>query len=518
MATSCAKISSNESHDWDSIKEVFATLYVTEDRPLREVRAILDEKYGFKATERMYKRRINQWHFDKNNKEEEMQFLAQKSAVRAAVGKRSAFRVRNREITQAALDHYFKRKKISRIGSKMGSSADVSTPPHIVCYTPPDTPTPETSESSSPDFAASDTPSTGSAELIENSPHSNALQVARYRPPDNRYWLPGTPCHLRAPGQFKPMEALLSATQTFFYSTLTTNGGVDAYHVVNQTISWNMRKFFILANSVASHMSEGSWNEAQTAYGQALEHVGPILKDRNPILFVCLLQICCKFLSHGQLPALRPLLQLVRGMAAHVHSVSHSMYILCGALLESMDMLADILAMGLYQAIDILKLRLGMEHPQAGAVARGLHTILTISANHARALKVIQPVADYESKLSASPMAVESMYRIIGSLIAMGSFRQAGVLLEETQAIVDILEDQEQKTQLILGALSTRGELLRLQRDSRAVAVLYEALEFAKTHTWLHNGSWTLNARKALKLAKNSRFSDATLEPFIYWF
>ncbi|KAL2075855.1 hypothetical protein VTL71DRAFT_798 [Oculimacula yallundae] len=521
MSTSRAKLtSSNESHDWDSIKDIFATLYVTEDRPLREVRAILAEKYGFSATERMYKRRINHWQLDKNNKEEEMQLLAQKSAVRAAIGKRSAFRVRNREITQAAIDHYFKRKKLSKVGSKNGSSADVSTPPHILCYTPPDTPTPETSEDSSPDFTPSDTPSTGSdevIEVIETSPQTTALQFARHRPPEDRYWLPGAPNQLQAPGPFKSMEILLTATQTFFQSTLATNDGVDSYHVVNQAISWNMRKFYVLANSVATHMAEGSYNEAQTAYGEALVHVGPVLSDRNPILFVCLMQICSKFLNHGQLPALRPLLQLVGGMAAHVHSMSHSMHVLCGALLDSMDMLADIITMGLHQAIDIMKLCLGMQHPQARAIARGLHTILTTSGNHAEALKVILPVAEIESG-DINPMTVESSYRVIGSLIAMRNLERAGVLLEETQAVVDKLEDPEQKAQLTLGALSTRGELLRMQRDPRAVAVLTEAYEFAKEHTWLHNGSWTLNARKALRLGKNARFSDAIPEPFIYWF
>ncbi|KAH7419534.1 Clr5 domain-containing protein [Cadophora sp. MPI-SDFR-AT-0126] len=520
MSTSRAKsISSNESHDWDSIKDIFATLYVTEDRPLREVRAILAEKYGFNATERMYKRRINHWQLDKNNKEEEMQFLAQKSAERAAIGKRSAFRVRNREITQAALDHYFKRKKISKVGSRKGSSGDVSTPPHIVCYTPPDTPTPETSESSSPDFAPSDTPSTGSDEpmLTDNSPTSSTIQVVRYRPPADKYWLPGSPNQLEAPGHFKSMEILLSATQDFFQSTLIAKDGVDAYHVTQQAMSWNMRKFYVLANSVATYMSEGSWQEAQTAYGQTLEHVGPVLRDRNPILFVCLLQICCKFLKDRQLPALRPLLQLVRGMAAHVHSVSHSMHIICGVLLESMDVLADIMTMGLFQAVDILKLRLGMEHPQTCAAGRGLHTTLMVSHDYVGALKAFQPVADIEARL-ASAMRLESRFRVIGSLMAMGDLNQAAILIEEAQVMVDRLENPEQKAQLTLGALSTRGEWLRLSRDPRAVAVLSEAYEFAKAHTWLHNGSWSLNARKALRLAKNSALSDAPLVPFIYWF
>ncbi|KAK0125682.1 hypothetical protein ONS96_009515 [Cadophora gregata f. sp. sojae] len=448
-----------------------------------------------------------------------MQILAQKSAERAAIGKRSAFRVRNREITQATIDHYFKRKKISKVGSRKGSSGDVSTPPHIVCYTPPDTPTPDTSESSSPEFSPSDTPSTGSDDhmLIDSSPTSSTRQVARYTPPEEKYWLPGSPNQLEPPGRFKSMEILLSATQDFLLSTLVAKDGVDAYHVTQQAISWNMRKFYVLANSVATYMSEGSWQEAQAAYGQTLEHVGPVLRDRNPILLVCLLQICCKFLKDGQLPALRPLLQLVRGMAAHVHSVSHSMHIICGALLESMDMLADIMTMGLFQAVDILKSRLGQEHPQTCAAGRGLHTTLMASHNYAGALKAFQPVADIESRLG-NAMQLESRFRIIGSLMALGNLGHAGILLEEAQIMVDALENPEQKAQLTLGALSTRGEWLRLSRDPRAIAVLSETYEFAKAHTWLHNGSWTLNARRALRLAKNSHLSDTPLVPFIYWF
>lgn len=139
------------------------------------------------------------------------------------------------------------------------------------------------------------------------------------------------------------------------------------------------------------------------------------------------------------------------------------------------------------------------------------------SHDYAGALKAIQPIADIESKLG-NAMTLESRYRVIGSLLAMGDLDEAGILIEKAQAMVDELEDPEQKTQLTLGALSTRGEWLRLKRDPRAIGVLFEAFEFAKEHAWLHNGSWSLNARKALKLAKGSLFSNEPLAPFIYWF
>ncbi|KAG4444165.1 hypothetical protein IFR05_000394 [Cadophora sp. M221] len=60
------------SKDWESIKVPFFKLYVQQDRPLREVRAILEETHGFVATERMFKRRVRYWNFDSSKGIREM--------------------------------------------------------------------------------------------------------------------------------------------------------------------------------------------------------------------------------------------------------------------------------------------------------------------------------------------------------------------------------------------------------------------------------------------------------------
>lgn len=435
-----------------------------------------------------------------------MELLRKKSTERAAGGKKTAFRigVGKREVSQAALDHYFRRKKSSKVAVRRKSSPEPQTPPHIECYTPPDTPSPGKSSSSSSGGVL--TPSTASSDPVRSRQASQEI-----------VWLPGSPAKLKSPAHYKTMEVVLYSTQDFYLSTIQVTDGVDNYHVANQSMTWNMRRFYVLAGSVASHMAEGSWQEAQTAYGETIDHVGPVLRDHNPILLVCLLQICCKFSQGGQLPALRPLLQLIRGMSAHVDSVSNPIYMLCGALLQSMEVLDDMMILGLRQAFDILKDRLGMAHPQTCAAGRGLHTSLMTKGDHAGALEAFQPVADVEDSLQ-NTLTIESLNRIIGSHLCLMHLHKAKAMIEKSERLVATLDDKEKRTQFTLCALSTRGEFYRLQRDPRAIGVLTEAYNFAKTNTWLHGGSWTVNARKALRTARSGLNSDKPLVPFVFWF
>ncbi|KAH7390213.1 hypothetical protein BKA64DRAFT_645136 [Cadophora sp. MPI-SDFR-AT-0126] len=51
--------------DWLSQKENFKKLYVTEDRSLEDVRGILKDRYGFDASTRSYRMKIDEWNMRK---------------------------------------------------------------------------------------------------------------------------------------------------------------------------------------------------------------------------------------------------------------------------------------------------------------------------------------------------------------------------------------------------------------------------------------------------------------------
>ncbi|KAJ9631212.1 hypothetical protein H2204_008297 [Knufia peltigerae] len=69
--------------EWLRIKDVFAELYIAENRKLREVKDILSKNHGFDASEKMYKRRITEWKIHKNYKAQEKVALARR--VKACV-------------------------------------------------------------------------------------------------------------------------------------------------------------------------------------------------------------------------------------------------------------------------------------------------------------------------------------------------------------------------------------------------------------------------------------------------
>ncbi|KIW24631.1 uncharacterized protein PV07_10335 [Cladophialophora immunda] len=63
---------------WIDIKDVFTELYIAENRKLKDVRAILQRKYGFNASEKMFKRRITEWKIHKNYKAKDKELLAKR--------------------------------------------------------------------------------------------------------------------------------------------------------------------------------------------------------------------------------------------------------------------------------------------------------------------------------------------------------------------------------------------------------------------------------------------------------
>lgn len=83
----------------------------------------------------MFKRRIEKWGLDKNNKEREMKAIARKHHQRAAQQKASIFRVRGKKVDYPEIMRYFARKHVS-IPDIVAQRAASRTPEAVACLTP----------------------------------------------------------------------------------------------------------------------------------------------------------------------------------------------------------------------------------------------------------------------------------------------------------------------------------------------------------------------------------------------
>ena len=108
--------------------------------------------YKFVATDRQYKRRISEWHLDKNVKDEEMRTIIAVDAMRLRQGKKSTFHVRGRLVDRKKIDRFVQRKRIDRstleafpgmqdfTSACHFSASDCMSllPENVRCSTPPD--------------------------------------------------------------------------------------------------------------------------------------------------------------------------------------------------------------------------------------------------------------------------------------------------------------------------------------------------------------------------------------------
>ncbi|KAK5453583.1 hypothetical protein LTS15_006769 [Exophiala xenobiotica] len=68
------------AEEWNVHRALITRLYRDEELPLREVQKIMETKYKFKATKRMYNTRLKQWNICKNYRAEEKELLAARIA------------------------------------------------------------------------------------------------------------------------------------------------------------------------------------------------------------------------------------------------------------------------------------------------------------------------------------------------------------------------------------------------------------------------------------------------------
>ncbi|OTA95626.1 hypothetical protein M434DRAFT_393672 [Hypoxylon sp. CO27-5] len=140
--------------DWAAQRDYITTLYRDENRTLKEIMQLMQEKHQFFASVRMYKARFQKWGIEKKIKAEEAVEIFRQQTARAAAGKPTVAYIRGRRIDPDRLQRYRYRaaplisKKIMRAEKGADDEASGSSRmTQVVCRTPSPSPSPDATDS-----------------------------------------------------------------------------------------------------------------------------------------------------------------------------------------------------------------------------------------------------------------------------------------------------------------------------------------------------------------------------------
>ncbi|KAG8526005.1 uncharacterized protein KY384_000767 [Bacidia gigantensis] len=117
--------------DWVQYRPVITELYAA--NKLENVMEMMENRYGFRASRKMYKDRIRKWNIAKNVRGAEMQAAIRKTTQRSMEGKASTITVHGRTVSGHKLNRYRKRVTFT-------SDNEAATPPGMSVLTPPASP------------------------------------------------------------------------------------------------------------------------------------------------------------------------------------------------------------------------------------------------------------------------------------------------------------------------------------------------------------------------------------------
>jgi tetratricopeptide (TPR) repeat protein len=142
MEQPLTKVSEGPSDDiWGLYRSSIKRLYLDEDKTLPQVMEIMKRDYDFKASIKMYKRRLGLWKLDgKNLKRPEVKQIARRKVERDAVGKSSKFFIKGREVHMDNIRRYLKKQGISSLEELDQVPSPVTYNCDVVCTTPAHSP------------------------------------------------------------------------------------------------------------------------------------------------------------------------------------------------------------------------------------------------------------------------------------------------------------------------------------------------------------------------------------------
>ncbi|KAF4779606.1 hypothetical protein HER10_EVM0005323 [Colletotrichum scovillei] len=122
--------------DWHHMQPIIAKLYRDENRSLRQVREIMESRYHFHATTKMYKSRLSTWKLDKKLKEAEVVVMLRQKEDRDAAGKRSRFFLRGQEVKWDRVLQYLKHRPDLQDPTNVDIQRYLDTNLDVTCSTP----------------------------------------------------------------------------------------------------------------------------------------------------------------------------------------------------------------------------------------------------------------------------------------------------------------------------------------------------------------------------------------------
>ena len=99
--------------DWRRIKPFFVRLYLDEEKTLKDLMKELQDKHSFKATTKMCKSKITEWHLERNLRQHEVEHILGLHSQRRAQQKDTVFILREKTVDMENIYRYVRRKGMS---------------------------------------------------------------------------------------------------------------------------------------------------------------------------------------------------------------------------------------------------------------------------------------------------------------------------------------------------------------------------------------------------------------------
>jgi hypothetical protein len=96
---------------WVALKPLIHQLYITEKRTIAQVTSYLNEHYGFNPTKKQFLRRITEWGFEKNVKQDERRAILESLGQGANEEGFQARMLRGRRLDKAKIERWKKREE-----------------------------------------------------------------------------------------------------------------------------------------------------------------------------------------------------------------------------------------------------------------------------------------------------------------------------------------------------------------------------------------------------------------------
>jgi hypothetical protein len=124
-------------------QQTIEQLYLESNIKLSQVMEIMARDHNFKASVKMYKRRLTQWKADgKNLKRNQVKQIGRRKVERDAVGIQSSFLIKGREIDMKKVLRYVRKHGFQSIEDFMQAASPSAYGSEVSCYTPDSIPIP----------------------------------------------------------------------------------------------------------------------------------------------------------------------------------------------------------------------------------------------------------------------------------------------------------------------------------------------------------------------------------------